>query len=193
MFFSDTWIVKQNLLYWFHADLTLFPSKQTLDSIPACLPALRTKRKRTMHSNLLAILPLLLYLPITALATPASTSSNAKRCMTEAQIEAIRAHWPKSAGHGPVMIPCDSKSSESEATNDASTMTLPSKEEVERLARRYLADERLVGEKGSRRKGCMTEVQVEAFQAAWPKEAGREPALVACGGGVEGGEIGVLE
>lgn len=74
-----------------------------------------------MRSNFLAIIAALLPLCLqpTVLAAPVP---NTRRCMTEEQIEAIRNHWPKFAGHGPVIHPCK-KTDGDEAANDDATAT----------------------------------------------------------------------
>lgn len=135
-----------------------------------------------MYSPLFAALALALLHVQSTLAAP-----SIKRCMSEAEIANIIAHWPKFGGHGPVLIPCSNSSSPVDETMSPS--------EVEGLAKRYLADERSVSGGVSVGRRCMTEAQIETIQAAWPKWAGRGPALVPCpvgdGNDEEGNEAAV--
>lgn len=106
--------------------------------------------------------------------------------MTDSEITNMQAHWPKLAGHGPALIRCP-EGSDANSTSTTSTTTTSIEGtlalrsfEIEELAKRYLADKRsMQGAEGVERR-CMTEDQISAFQAAWPKTAGLGPALVSC-------------
>lgn len=107
-----------------------------------------------------------------------------KRCMSDSGIANIQAQWPKNGGIGPALIRCPttSEGSDGNSTTTEGTLALRSFE-IKELAKRYLADKRSMqgttsGEGMERR--CMTEDQISAFQAAWPKAAGLGPALVSC-------------
>lgn len=119
--------MKQSLLYPYQADLNNILLKQKLDF---SLPSSHVQHRPKMHSSLLTILVPLLLPTMAALPTPVPAASNAKRCLTEAQIEALRAQWPKLAGHGPVINPCDKTNSSN--TSQDTTTALP---EVQKLAR----------------------------------------------------------
>lgn len=113
-----------------------------------------------------------------------SSAAPSKRCMTQAEITNFQANWPKSAGLGPVIIPCsagdNTTSSKVIPTPDTTVTALKLRAtEIEALAKRYLADERSAREEDLERR-CMTDEQISAFQAAWPEGAGVGPALVAC-------------
>lgn len=153
-----------------------------------------------MRCYILAALTLLLQLQISSAAPvhedqALSTRDTplAKRCMTDSEIANIQAHWPKNGGIGPALIRCPTTSkgdSDGNITNPAGTIgsiqgsVALRSVEIEELAKRYLADKRSMqgttsGEGGVERR-CMTEDQISAFQAAWPKAAGLGPALVSC-------------
>lgn len=152
-----------------------------------------------MRCHILAAITLFLQLQISS-AAPVHDSQElstrdtplAKRCMTDSEIANMQAHWPKNGGVGPALIRCPTTSegnSGGNSTNPAGTMgnvegsVALRSVEIEELAKRYLADKRSMqgttsGEGVERR--CMTEDQISAFQAAWPKAAGLGPALVSC-------------
>lgn len=114
------------------------------------------------------------------------------RCMSQSDITTFQAHWPKLAGHGPVLNACSSSSSSKGNSNSTisgvdtaalgtageATLNLRASE-IDALAKRYFADERSTQGDGMEKR-CMTESQISAFQAAWPKNAGLGPALISC-------------
>lgn len=118
-------------------------------------------------------------------------ASLAKRCMTQSEITNFQAHWPKFGGVGPELSPCPTTGEGSDGNSTTTTTTTTTEGtlalrsfEIEELAKRYLADKRSMDRttrgEGAVEKRCMTEDQISAFQAAWPKAAGLGPALVSC-------------
>lgn len=150
-----------------------------------------------MRCYILAAITLFLQLQVSSAAplhedlalSTRDASLATKRCMTDSEITNMQANWPKLAGHGPALVRCpegsdannSTTSTSTTSTTEGNTLALRSFE-IEELAKRYLADKRsmLQGAEGGVERRCMTEDQISAFQAAWPKTAGLGPALVSC-------------